>query len=347
MRPIELGLVGVEDRALGAPDLHADDVLAEHPVADQLVELAQGRGGPGVQRVRELGLDHGLGEHVSDLGGVVDRLALGEASGRERSADGDGGEHDEDPDDELDHHPPGAQGWLRRAPPAPAVRPAPRQEERPGRSSAARRLPGGCPWGAAEDLERLGRLGGISRRTRGHPTPHCRRRRRHRGRPRPEPARAVVGPELSSPELLSARPRDLGPPRSDGPLSSPVVAASSGPVVRRAGAPWSSVPAPSAVGWGWRRVSPPGGPGRGRGHRSGWRSGRGGRPGSSSPTRRHPHGQVLGEGRVAPQAEHGRDEGGDDRHRVDLHALHGFLRGSVSQAVVGLGGPDQERATRP
>ena len=83
-----------------------------------------------------------------------------------------------------------------------------------------RRLPAHGGRGASEDLERLGRLRWISRRTRGHPTPHCRRRRDVTAGAAPEPELPEPDPELSSDPESSERPEPPLSARSP-PWSSP------------------------------------------------------------------------------------------------------------------------------
>ncbi len=185
--PHQSGLVGVEHRSAGGPELHVGHVVAEHPVVDELVEGRHRGGVAGEQPVGEGRLHHGLGQEVGTLGGVVDRLALGQPSCREGAADGDDGEHDQDPRHQLEQDPSQGERCL-----AVVVR---------------RRLGDGDP-GAWRGL-----VGGLSRRIRAHPTPGRRcSPSRLSGRPDPSP----LGPRpLSSPGSAP------GPRSSPGSASRP------------------------------------------------------------------------------------------------------------------------------
>ena len=108
----QLGLVGVEHLAVRAPDLHPDDVVAQHAVADQRVEPLLGGLVAGEQPVGERRLYDGLRQHVRDGGGVVDRLALGQPASRERATDRDDDQHQDDACDQADQDATGAQGRL-------------------------------------------------------------------------------------------------------------------------------------------------------------------------------------------------------------------------------------------
>ena len=166
---------------------------------------------------------------------------------------------------------------------------------------------------------------------------------------------AVADPELSSPPWRepesSSLSSSLPEPELPRPLLSsslppvrccrrrPVVAAA-GPRLRR----WRSPSSHRGRPLGRRRPSVRrwGSPRHGRDHdgaggprrrRRRWSASRSGcvrcrrcrlRPGGDL------HRDVLGEGGVAPEPEHGRDESGDDRQCVELVALHGSSGVSLS-----------------
>ena len=109
------GLVGVQHLAVRAPDLHPDDVVAQHAVSDQRVEPLLGCLVAGEQPVGERRLYDGLRQHVRDVGGVVDRLALGQPASRERTTDRDDDQHQDDARDQADEDATGAQWRLVKA----------------------------------------------------------------------------------------------------------------------------------------------------------------------------------------------------------------------------------------
>ena len=173
--PDQLRLVGVEDGAVLAPQLHADHLVAEDALVHQGVELLDRLLVAGHELVGQGGLDHHVGEHVGGVRGVVDRLPLGEAARRQGAPHG---HRDQD-----QRH---SDGELRDDPAHPQRRLAGNLDVRaregdPAGLRGRDGLPDQCP----------GRGVGarVSRRIRGHRTPcrrcrhrTCRSRRRCRSR---------------------------------------------------------------------------------------------------------------------------------------------------------------------
>src|SRR5262249_40596963 len=94
--------VGVDDRAVGPPDLHAPEVAAEHAAADDAIEPRARRRVAGEQRVGQLRLDDVEADAPRQSLRIPDRLLAPDARGGD---DTDGAE------DEQGENP--ARGELR------------------------------------------------------------------------------------------------------------------------------------------------------------------------------------------------------------------------------------------
>ena len=192
--PDQLGLVGVEDGAVLAPQLHAHHTIAEDALVHQVVELRDRFGVAGQEPVGQGGLDHHIGEHVSGVRGVVNRLPLREAARRQGASHGHRDQYQRHPDGELRDDPAHPQRRLvgdvdiraREGDPAGLL----------GRDG----LPDQC----------LGRGVGarVSRRIRGHRTPcrRCRHRTYRSRRRRCRRCRRCRRRRLPSGDLWRCRP---------------------------------------------------------------------------------------------------------------------------------------------
>ena len=135
----EAGLVGVDDGAVGLPQLDPHDPVGQHALAHRAVKPVVCRLVADEQRVRQRRLDDRQGEQVGRVGRVVHRLALGQAAGRERRAHDDHGKDGQGGEAELHEGPPSASAAA-----GPGARPRRRRASTTGEGRggpARRRLP--------------------------------------------------------------------------------------------------------------------------------------------------------------------------------------------------------------